>query len=89
MMSMSYRRSEKSINAVIGEKMKSLREEKQISMQEVARRLKVSKSAVHYWESGKRNITVQNFISYCYALGYEKVRIELREGEHDRELEIL
>ena len=37
----------------------------------VADRLGVTRTAVHYWESGKRTIYAVNLIEYCKVLGVD------------------
>lgn len=59
------------MNARIGQWMKSKRIEKGFTMQEVANRMKVTRTAVHYWESGKRTIYAVNLIEFCDAINID------------------
>lgn len=56
-------------NARIGRWLAEKRDEKGLSQQAVADRLGVTRTAVHYWESGKRTIYAVNLIDYCRAIG--------------------
>jgi Predicted transcriptional regulators len=58
-----------SFNTAIGQWLANKREEKKLSQQEVADMLKVSKTAVSYWETGKRTIYAVNMMNYCEVLG--------------------
>jgi len=55
-------------NSAIGEWLMSQRIRQGLSLQDIADRLQVSKSAVYYWEVGKRTIYAENMINYCNAL---------------------
>lgn len=61
----------KSDNSRIGKWLAEKREEKDLSQQYVADRLGVTRTAVHYWESGKRTIYAVNLIEYCMVLGVD------------------
>lgn len=61
----------KSDNSRIGKWLAEKREEKDLSQQYVADRLGVTRTAVHYWESGKRTIYAVNLIEYCKVLGVD------------------
>lgn len=56
------------MNKEIGEAMKKYRKKQHVTMQEVADKLGVTKTAVHYWESGKRTIYAFQLIDYCKAI---------------------
>ena len=56
-------------NAEIGMAMKKYRKQKKMSMQTVADKLGVTKTAVHYWETGKRTIYAYQLLDYCEAIG--------------------
>ena len=56
-------------NIRIGRWMAEKRAESGMSQQAVADRLGVTRTAVHYWESGKRTIYAVNFMEYCKAIG--------------------
>ncbi len=55
-------------NALIGRWLKEKREEKGMSQQTAADRLGITRTAVHYWETGKRTIYAVNLIDYCKVL---------------------
>ena len=59
----------KDTNAEIGMAMKKFRKQKKMSMQAVADKLGVTKTAVHYWETGKRTIYEYQLLAYCEAIG--------------------
>lgn len=56
-------------NKKIGAWLAQEREKRGFSQQYVADILGVTKTAVHYWETGKRTIYAINFIDYCKAIG--------------------
>jgi len=55
-------------NARIGQWLKEKREEKGMSQQMAAERLGITRTAIHYWETGKRTIYAVNLIDYCKIL---------------------
>ena len=55
-------------NSAIGEWLMNQRIRQGLSLQDIADRLQVSKSAVYYWEVGKRTIYAENMINYCNVL---------------------
>lgn len=57
------------INTLIGKWLREKREEKHMTGQEVADALGVTKTAVSYWESGKRTIYAYQMMDYCKAVG--------------------
>lgn len=57
------------INQQIGAWLREKRKEKGRSMQEVADALEVTRTAVHYWESGKRTIYADTLVHYCQFIG--------------------
>lgn len=59
----------KDMNAEIGKAMKKFRKQKHLSMQYVADKVGVTRTAVHYWETGKRTIYASNLLEYCKAIG--------------------
>ena len=61
----------KNYNSAIGAWLMNERIKRELSLQDVADRLGVSKSAIHYWETGKRTIYAENMINYCNALGVD------------------
>lgn len=61
----------KNYNAKIGAYLAKERRAKKISQQQLADRLGVSKTAVHYWETGKRTIYADQMLEYCDQLGID------------------
>ena len=57
------------MNCAIGGWLAEKRSEKGLSQQDVADRLGTTRTAIHYWESGKRTIYAVNLIEYCKVLG--------------------
>lgn len=57
------------INTKIGAWLSEKRKAKGMTMQEVAERLGVTKTAVHYWETGKRTIYAYQMMDYCAIVG--------------------
>lgn len=68
----------KSDNSRIGKWLAEKREEKDLSQQYVADCLDVTRTAVHYWESGKRTIYAVNLIEYCKVLGVDPRKLQKR-----------
>lgn len=58
----------KDTNALIGEWLAEQRKTKGWSQQYVADHLGCTRTAVHYWESGKRTIYAVNLVDYCHLL---------------------
>ena len=58
-------------NKEIGEYLAKARIDRGLTQQQVADRLGVTKTCVHYWESGKRTIYASNMIEYCLAIGLD------------------
>jgi len=58
----------KDYNRAIGEWLAKERKKQRISQRKMADMLGVSKSAIHYWETGKRTIYAQTMMDYCEAL---------------------
>lgn len=56
-------------NKRLGALMREEREKAGKTQQEIAERLGVTKTAVHQWESGKRNIYASNVVDYCAVIG--------------------
>ena len=62
---------------LLGNRIKNLREENGLTQEELAKKLSVSKSAISYYENGKRIPTVDNFhklarilnVSFDYLVG--------------------
>lgn len=61
----------KNYNEKIGAYLAKERKAKKISQQQLADRLGVSKTAVHYWETGKRTIFADQMLNYCEELGID------------------
>ena len=55
-------------NQKIGAYLAKERKAKKISQTQLAQRLGVSKTAVHYWETGKRTIYADQMIEYCLEI---------------------
>ena len=66
-------------NADLGAWLEKKRDEKDISQAEMARRLGVTRTAVHCWEKGKRKLYADTLIKYCEAAG-----IDLQEFLNER-----
>lgn len=68
---------------LLGNRLKSLREENGLTQEELAKKLSVSKSAISYYENGKRIPTVDNFhklasilnVSFDYLVGNDYFEI--------------
>lgn len=52
----------------IGRWLAEKRKQKGLRQTDVAERLGCTKSAVHYWETGKRIIDADTMIKYCFVL---------------------
>lgn len=61
----------KNYNKKIGTYLAKERRAKKISQQQLADRLGVSKTAVHYWETGKRTIFADQMLEYCETIGID------------------
>lgn len=59
------------IDIRIGSWLADQRKKRGLTMQEVADRLGVTKTAVHYWESGKRSMYARHVLDYCHAIGID------------------
>jgi transcriptional regulator with XRE-family HTH domain len=59
------------LNKAIGQWLADHRKQKDLSQQQVADRLGVTKTAVHYWETGKRMIFAETMIDYCKILNLD------------------
>lgn len=58
----------KELNTEIGAWLAHHRKLRGLSQAEVAERLGVTKTAVHYWETGKRMIYAKTMLDYCRLL---------------------
>lgn len=63
------------LNAKIGAVLRKYRKQRKMSMQEVADKLNVTKTAVHYWESGKRSIYADQMLDYCDVIDLDPQQI--------------
>lgn len=57
------------VNTQIGKWLREKREARKMTGQEVADALGVTKTAVSYWESGKRTIYAWQMMEYCRVIG--------------------
>lgn len=69
------------MNAKIGSVLRKHRKQKRMSMQEVADRLHVTKTAVHYWESGKRSIYADQMLDFCDVIGLDPQQLVIEVME--------
>lgn len=53
----------------LGETLRTIREEKNISAAEIADRMNVTKQAVSYWELGDRQMKAATLRDYCAVIG--------------------
>lgn len=65
------RMDSKELNATLGNFLRQKREQKGISQQQIADKLGVTKTAVSYWESGKRSMYASTLFDYCDAIDYD------------------
>lgn len=61
----------KSYNAEIGKYLAKKREQRGLSQQDIADRMGCTKTAVHYWETGKRKMYADIMFEYCTILGVD------------------
>ena len=59
----------KDINKYIGGSLREIREQKGISQRKVSEIMSLHKSTICYWESGRRQINVSDFVAYLDAIG--------------------
>lgn len=62
-------------NEAIGAWLMNERIKRGLSQQDIADRLGTTRTAVHYWESGKRTIYAVNMINYCNALNVDPAEL--------------
>lgn len=55
-------------NSMISEWIKEKRIEKGWKQEQLGEKVGVTKTAVSYWESGKRSVSAEMFVSICKAL---------------------
>lgn len=53
------------LNAMIGDKLKNIREKNNYSLADVGSRLNISRYAYHNYEKGRRSIPVETLKSFC------------------------
>ena len=63
------------LNEKIGFELRSQRLLKRMTIQQVADKLGKSKNTVYYYELGKINITINDLIDYCEAVGCDYIEI--------------
>lgn len=61
----------KNYNNKIGSYLAKERKSKRITQQAIADKLGVTRTAVHYWETGKRVIYADQMLNYCNELGVD------------------
>lgn len=55
-------------NSMISEWIKEKRKEKGWNQDQLGEKIGVTKTAISYWESGKRSISADTFVAICKAL---------------------
>lgn len=65
----------KNYNKKIGAYLAKQRRAKKVSQQQLADRLGVTKTAVSYWETGKRTIYADQMLQYCDQLGIDPAEL--------------
>lgn len=65
----------KNYNKKIGAYLAKQRRAKKVSQQRLADRLGVTKTAVSYWETGKRTIYADQMLQYCDQLGIDPTEL--------------
>ena len=55
----------------IGKWLATQRKAKGLMQDDIGQALGVTKSAVHYWETGKRKIDANEMLNYCHLLGVD------------------
>lgn len=66
-----------------GERVKSVRKKKELTLEKFGERLGVTKTAISYVESNKRNLTEQMFKSICREFGVNEIWLRTGEGGDD------
>ena len=59
------------MNTRIGAWMRKKRKEARMSQQEVADRMGHTRTAVYYWENGKRTIYATNLLEFCKVMNID------------------
>lgn len=73
----------KNYNKKIGAYLAKQRRAKKVSQQQLADRLGVTKTAVSYWETGKRTIYADQMLQYCDQLGIDPTELVRYVTEED------
>ena len=61
----------KNYNKKIGAYLAKERKAKKLSQNQVAEKMDVTKTAISYWETGKRVINADQMLNYCEVLGVD------------------
>lgn len=74
----------KNYNADIGKWLAAQRISRGLMQSEVGEMLGVTKTAIHYWETGKRTIDAATMIKYCHAIGADPQQCvkDVTEGDN-------
>ena len=75
----------KNYNKKIGAYLAKQRRAKKITQTQLAEKLGVTKTAVSYWETGKRTIYADQMLDYCEVLNIDPQDL-VREVTHDASL---
>ena len=70
-------------NKKIGAYLAKERRAKKVSQQQLADRLGVTKTAISYWETGKRTIYADQMLEYCEQLGIDPADLVKKVTEED------
>lgn len=62
-------------NSEIGKWLAEKRQEKGMSQQDVADKMGHTRTAIRYWETGKRTIYADAFLEYCKVLGADPTEL--------------
>lgn len=71
----------KVINVKLGEKLKTIRTQKGLSQQDVADRLGLTRSAIGFYETGKRTVDIETLFKICdiYNVDVNEVLKDIRK----------
>ena len=58
-------------NLIVGEYLHKIRELQDLTLEQVAVRVRTTRQNIYKYESGRSRLKVNMFISICYALGLE------------------
>ena len=70
-------------NKKIGAYLAKERKAKKVSQQQLAERMGVTRTAIHYWETGKRTIYADQMLQYCEQLGIDPAELVKEVTEED------